>query len=123
LSTAWQAAEMRHSAARPTTDLSAYDLYLRTLAAFSPITREQVFEALGLLEQAIAIDRHYEPALSWAAACHLRIVTDGWAEVPETTRTKPAILPGSRSRRARTTRASSPTPPSCLRLLARISVP
>src|SRR5205823_8927805 len=30
---ALQAAEMRRSAARPTTDLSAYDLYLRALAA------------------------------------------------------------------------------------------
>ena len=28
---------MRRSAARPTTDLSAYDLYLRALAAFYPI--------------------------------------------------------------------------------------
>jgi TolB-like protein/class 3 adenylate cyclase len=33
---ALQAAEMRRSAARRTTDLSAYDLYLRALAAFYP---------------------------------------------------------------------------------------
>jgi hypothetical protein len=30
-----------------------------------------------LLEQAIAIDRHYGLALSWAAICHLRLVRDG----------------------------------------------
>src|SRR5439155_2724421 len=48
-----QAAEMRRSAARPTTDLTAYDLYLRALAVFFPITKERVIEALGLLEQAI----------------------------------------------------------------------
>ena len=54
---ALQAAEMRRSAARPTTDLSAYDLYLRALAVFHPITRERTAEALGLLEQAVAIDR------------------------------------------------------------------
>ena len=71
---ALQAAEMRRSAARPTTDLTAYDLYLRALAAFFPITKERIFEALGLLEQAIAIDPHYGPALSWAAICHLRLV-------------------------------------------------
>ncbi len=64
---ALQAAEMRRSAARPTTDLTAYDLYLRALAVFFPITKERIFEALGLLEQAIAIDPHYGPALSWAA--------------------------------------------------------
>src|SRR6267142_1280279 len=55
---ALQAAEMRRSAARPTTDLTAYDLYLRALAVFYPITKERVIEALGLLERAIAVDRH-----------------------------------------------------------------
>jgi adenylate cyclase len=85
---ALQAAEMRRSAARPTTDLTAYDLYLRALAAFYPITKERMFEALGLFEQAIAIDPRYGPALAWAANCHLRLVTEGWAEEPETNRCK-----------------------------------
>ena len=81
-----QAAEIRYSVNRPTTDLSAYDLYLRALAVFYPISKERVFEALGLLDQAIAIDRHYGPALAWAAHCHLRCVFDGWAEEPEKSR-------------------------------------
>ena len=85
---ALQAAEMRRSAARPTTNLTAYDLYLRALALYFPITRERMFEALGLFEQAIAIDRHYGPALAWAALCHMRLVIDGWAEEPETNRRK-----------------------------------
>jgi adenylate cyclase len=85
---ALQAAEMRRSAARPTTDLTAYDLYLRALATFFPITRERICEALGLFEQAIAIDRQYGPALAWAALCHFRLINDGWAEEPETTRRK-----------------------------------
>jgi adenylate cyclase len=85
---ALQAAEMRRSAARPTLDLSAYDLYLRALAAFFPTTKDRAIEALGLLEQAIAIDRHYGPALAWAANCHMRLVRDGWAEEPETSRRK-----------------------------------
>jgi adenylate cyclase len=83
-----QAAEMRRSMAQPTTDLSAYDLYLRALAIFFPVTKERVFEALGLLDQAIAIDRHYGPALAWAAVCHMTLVRDGWAEPPETSRRK-----------------------------------
>jgi TolB-like protein len=83
---ALQAAETARSAGRPTNDLTAYDLYLRALAAFFPITKEGVFEALGLLEQALAIDRRYGPALSWAANCHHRLVTEGWAEEPETSR-------------------------------------
>jgi len=81
-----QAAEMRRSAARPTTDLGAYDLYLRALAALFPITKARTLDALSLLEQAIAIDRHYGPALSWAAFCHGRLVTERWTEEPETFR-------------------------------------
>src|SRR5580693_1918970 len=45
---ALQAAEIRRSAARPTTDLSAYDLYLRALAAFHQFTRERVFRSSGI---------------------------------------------------------------------------
>jgi tetratricopeptide (TPR) repeat protein len=89
---ALQAAEMRRSAARPVTDLTAYDLYLRALAIFFPVTKEGVIEALGLLEQAIAVDRHYGPALAWAAICHMRLRDDGWAEEPETSRRKASNL-------------------------------
>jgi len=87
-----QSAEMRRSAAQPTINLTAYDLYLRALASFFPITKERIFAALGLLEQAIAIDRHYGPALSWAAQCHVRLVREGWAEEPETSRRKASDL-------------------------------
>ena len=73
-------------------DVTAYDLYLRALAAFYPITKEGVLEALGLLEQAIAIDRQYGPALARAANCHLNLVRDGWAEAPETSRRKAGDL-------------------------------
>jgi adenylate cyclase len=83
---ALQAAEMRRSAARPTTDLGAYDLYLRALAVFFPISKERIFEALPLFDQAIEIDRHYGAALSWAAICHWQLVVNGWADEPDTNR-------------------------------------
>jgi adenylate cyclase len=89
---ALRAAEMRRSVARPTTDLSTYDLYLRALASFYPTTRERVLDALGLLEQAIAIDRHYGPALAWAANCHIQLVREGWSEELETSRRKASDL-------------------------------
>jgi adenylate cyclase len=79
---------MGRAAARPATDLSAYDLYLRALAAYHPISKEGLVKALGLLEQAVAIDPRYGPALSWAAMCHRPLVLDGWAEEPETSRRK-----------------------------------
>src|SRR5262249_27655590 len=89
---ALQAAGMRRSAARPTTDLSAYDLYLRAHAAYFPITKQRIFEALELLDQAIAIDRHYGPALSLAAICHLQLATNGWVEEAESVRQKASDL-------------------------------
>jgi adenylate cyclase len=85
---ALQAAETVRSSNRPTSDLTAYDLYLRALAVIFPITQERVFEALGLLEQAIAIDRRYALALSWAAICHMWLVREGWAAAPEANRRK-----------------------------------
>src|SRR5262249_27331721 len=75
-----QAAEMRRSTARPRTSLNAYDLYLRALASFYQMTKAKVIEALEFLDEAITIDRHYGPALSWAAACHGRLLADGWTE-------------------------------------------
>ena len=74
-----QVAETRRSATRPTTDLNTYDLYLRALATFFPISRERIGEALALFEQALTMDPHYGPAHSWAALCHQRLVADGWA--------------------------------------------
>ena len=50
------------------------------------MTRERAYLALGLLDQAIAIDPHYGPALAWAAVCHMTLVRDGWAEAPEMSR-------------------------------------
>jgi TolB-like protein/class 3 adenylate cyclase len=89
---ALQAAEIHRSTARPTNDPTAYDLYLRALAAFFPVTKEGVIEARGLLEQAITIDPHYAPALSWAAQCHMRLVAEGWTEDPETCRRRAGDL-------------------------------
>jgi adenylate cyclase len=80
---ALQAAEVRRSAARPINDLTAYDLYLRALATYYPITKERLLEALELLEQAIAIDPRCGPALSLAAMCEMRLFREGWAEDPD----------------------------------------
>jgi adenylate cyclase len=85
---ALRAAESRRSATRPTTDLSGYDLHLRALAVFFPMAKERVIQALGLLDQAIAIDPYYGPALSMAAICHMHLVIKGWVEAPETSSRK-----------------------------------
>jgi adenylate cyclase len=89
---ALQAAEVRRSAAHPTNDLTAYDLYLRALATYYPITKERLLDALELLEQAIAIDQRCGQALSLAAMCQMRLVRESWAEAPETASRKAVDL-------------------------------
>jgi adenylate cyclase len=89
---ALQAAEAARSICRPTTDLGAYDCYMRALAILHPMTKEAILEALRLLEQAIAIDRHHGPALALAASCHMQFVNYSWAEDPQTARRKAVDL-------------------------------
>jgi adenylate cyclase len=84
-----QAAETTRSANRPTGDLTAYDLYLRAYAMVLSSTR-QIPEALRLLEQAIARDPGYGPALAWAAYCCSRLLRDGRSEEPVADRRKGA---------------------------------
>jgi len=86
---ALQSAETARSAGRPTNDLTAYDLYLRAYTMFFSSSR-QIPEALRLLEQAIARDPRYGPALAWAANCCHRLVQDGRSEDPETDNRKGA---------------------------------
>jgi len=83
---ALQAAEVQRASRRPVTDLTAYDLYLRAVGPRASVTREGIVEALALFEQAIAVDRHYGPALAGAANCYMRLVADGWTDEPEISR-------------------------------------
>ena len=82
-----QAAETARSVARPTDDLTAYDLYLRGSAMFRSSAR-QAPEALRLMEQAIVRDPCYGPALVWAAVSCQRLLFDGRSEDPAADRRK-----------------------------------
>ena len=84
---ALQAAETARSSGRPTADLTAYDLYLRAYAMAVSSAR-QAPEALRLMEQAIARDPRYGPALAWAAFCYFRLLLDGRSEDRQADRRK-----------------------------------
>ena len=86
---ALQAAETTRSVHRPTTDLTAYDAYLRAAAIVASSAR-QIPEALRLLEQAITRDPNYGLALAWAATCCVRLLLDGRSEDPAADRMKGA---------------------------------
>jgi adenylate cyclase len=83
-----QAAEIRRSYERPTTDLAAYDLYLSALARWDSFERDRNAPGLDLLQRAIERDPHYGPALALAAYCHVHLDTLGWTDDQETNRRK-----------------------------------
>jgi adenylate cyclase len=84
---ALQEAEIRRSTARPTSsDLTAYDLYLRALPLMRGWGKEPALQGLDLLREAIARDPNYGRALVGAAWCTSQLVAGGWAEDPETDR-------------------------------------
>jgi len=79
---------MRRSAARPTVDLTAYDLYLRAYPHWSSFEKDRILHALDLLGQAVELDPHYGPALALAAQCHHVLAVNDWTDDPEVNRRK-----------------------------------
>jgi len=71
-----QVAEFSRAASRPTTDLTAHDLYLRANAlVFSRARR--IPEAMDLLAQATTRDPNYGPALALYGLCYFLWCLDG----------------------------------------------
>jgi tetratricopeptide (TPR) repeat protein len=81
-----QAAEIRRAADRPTSDPTAYDLYLRVVPLWASHEKEPAIQALGLLGRAIERDPRYGPALGLAALCHQLLATSDWTNNSETHR-------------------------------------
>jgi len=83
-----QAAEIRRSAARPTNDPTAYDLYLRAIAPSrsGEWQKERLLQSLHLLGKAIERDPRYGPALAFAAFLHHAFHVSGWTSDPDANR-------------------------------------
>jgi adenylate cyclase len=77
-----QDAEIKRASDRPTADLTAYDLYLRANPLWRAWAREPNTQAIALLNQAIARDPHYGPALATLAICHSQNFSSGWGDGP-----------------------------------------
>lgn len=77
-----QAAELRRSSTRPTSDLSAYDLYLRAYQESRLWEREGYSRAAELLAQALKRDDRYGRALALSAYCTAMLWTGGWCHDP-----------------------------------------
>ncbi len=77
---ALEAIEIQRSFARPTRDLTAYDLYLRALPDCFSFEKQAAIRALALFEQAIVRDPHFGPALALAAYLPMQLIANGWVE-------------------------------------------
>jgi len=75
-----RAAEIRLSVERPTSDLTAYDLYLRARSVASSYEKEHIARALDLLGQAIAREPRYGLALAQAASYRADLENFDWAD-------------------------------------------
>jgi adenylate cyclase len=73
-------AEIERARAKPTENLSAYDLYLRALPHYYTFTRTGSDEALVLLRRAIKLDPDYTVAKAFAAYCTLLRDNQGYIE-------------------------------------------
>ena len=72
---ALQAAETRRSSNR-----TAYDLYLRALPLWRSMDKSDMFNAVGLLEDAVERDPRFGPALALSAVCRHHMDINGWIE-------------------------------------------
>jgi adenylate cyclase len=80
---ALQGAEAQRSSRRPTTDLAAYDLYLRALAMMlSPARRISGIESI--FDEVLERDPDFAPALALAAAFHMNCDIMGWYDDHDT---------------------------------------
>jgi TolB-like protein/class 3 adenylate cyclase len=79
--------EIARAQAKPTSSLSAHDLYLRAAALLlSQFTESSLDQALALLHQAIAIDSQFSSAWAGVAAVHWLRIASGWGGFRETQR-------------------------------------
>ena len=83
LEPALREAEIKRLALRPVANLGAYDLYLRAQAVLRTYVSTDIFAAIALVEQAVALDPQFAPARSLAARCHYLVVLYGWADDAE----------------------------------------
>ena len=76
--------EIARAQAKSTASLSAYDLYLRGVAAYNvQRTESSLNQALALLHQAIAIDPQFSSAWAWIARVHWGRTQNGWGPFRE----------------------------------------
>ena len=76
--------EITRAQAKPTNNLTAYDLYLRAIPGIIPgATESSISEALMLLDRAIAADPQFSSAYAYVARAHWGRLHQGWGSSRE----------------------------------------
>ena len=76
-------AEIARAQAKPTENLTAYDLYLRALAVFYDYEEESISRALAMLTRAVGIDPRFSMAYGLIANYHMHLMLRGWGSVAD----------------------------------------
>ena len=87
-----RAAELRRVARSPVENLGCYDLYLRASQLRASLHRQDVMQALELLNRALALQPDFAPALAQAAGCHSQFWLNRWSDDPESHRREGLIM-------------------------------
>ncbi|HEV2531959.1 TIR domain-containing protein [Phenylobacterium sp.] len=82
----------RRAWTRPTSNLDSYDLYLRSLPLFHLFKKDEMLQAIELLDRAIALDPDFALALSQSAVCRRQVIEHGWCDDPEAHRRRGLAL-------------------------------
>lgn len=85
-------AEIERSRRKPPHDMGAYDYAMRALSHVWTLEKDEVFEALELLNKALEIDPDYPLALSLAAWCHAQSSVYNWVRDIEAAKTEALTL-------------------------------
>jgi TolB-like protein/class 3 adenylate cyclase len=78
-------AEIARAQAKPTDNLSAYDLFLRAIEDIRENTESSISRALELLDRAIAADPRFSSAHAFVACAHWNRALYGWGSTTEAT--------------------------------------
>jgi tetratricopeptide (TPR) repeat protein len=85
-------AESERHRAMPPSELDAYELLLRASSLRDTFTADSLKAAIGCLEQALAVDPSYAPAMAAAAYCHALRHFQGWLTADDDYRGKAVAL-------------------------------
>jgi len=72
--------EIRRALEQPTSNLTAYHFYLRSLPLIRAWSPEANLQAIALLERAVECDPRYGMALASLALCHAHNLLNGWVK-------------------------------------------